>query len=167
MGKAKLNIPMCAALALLFLTMVSIHLTSGLYARYTATATGSDSARVAKFDVTGSGAGNVTVDCTQADNLGEYLITVNSNSEVAVTYTVTVTFTDSLPGTDFVVTLDNESQLSKSGNLPPKTGSDPVSNEHVLKFEVTNWSGISSGVTGATAQKTLNFKVTIDVQQVD
>ena len=30
MGKAKLNIPMCAALVLLFLTMLSIHLTSGL-----------------------------------------------------------------------------------------------------------------------------------------
>ena len=36
MGKAKLNIPMCAALVLLLLTMVSIYLVSGLYARYKA-----------------------------------------------------------------------------------------------------------------------------------
>ena len=51
MGKTKLNIPMCAAVVLLYLTLLSIHLTSGLFARYTTTVTASDSARVAKFDV--------------------------------------------------------------------------------------------------------------------
>lgn len=45
----KVNIPMILAAILLFLTLLSIHLTSGLYARYVTTASGSDSARVAKF----------------------------------------------------------------------------------------------------------------------
>ena len=45
----KVNIPMILAIILLFLTLLSVHLTSGLYARYVSTATGSDSARVAKF----------------------------------------------------------------------------------------------------------------------
>lgn len=47
--KAKLNIPMCAACVLLCLTMISIHLMSGLYAKYTTSAQGGDFARVIKF----------------------------------------------------------------------------------------------------------------------
>ena len=47
--RTKVNIPICAAAVLLCLTMFSLHLTSGIYARYTATASGHDSARVIKF----------------------------------------------------------------------------------------------------------------------
>lgn len=48
-SKPKVNIPMCVAGILFVLTMVSMHLTSGLYARYTASSSGEDSARVIKF----------------------------------------------------------------------------------------------------------------------
>lgn len=47
--KAKLNIPMCLAGILFCLTLISVHLTGGLYAKYTASGTGSDSARVITF----------------------------------------------------------------------------------------------------------------------
>ena len=168
MGKAKLNIPMCAALVLLFLTMISVHLTSGLYARYTVTATGSDSARVAKFDVTGNGSGAVTVDCKDSDNTGEYSITVTSNSEVAVRYTITVTFEESLSATDLTATLDEttliDNKLVLSDTLAPNAGAKV----HTLKLDMTNWSSVSKRVDGAaTAAWTLNFNVNIDVQQVD
>lgn len=46
---AKINIPMCIAAFLLCLTLISIHLTSGLYAKYISSASGSDHARVIKF----------------------------------------------------------------------------------------------------------------------
>ncbi|MBR4020581.1 MAG: hypothetical protein IKI99_04640 [Firmicutes bacterium] len=46
----KLNIPMCAACILLCLTLITTHMTGGLYAKYTASGAGSDSARVAKFN---------------------------------------------------------------------------------------------------------------------
>lgn len=46
---AKVNIPMCIASFLFCLTLISIHLTSGLYAKYIITASGSDSARVITF----------------------------------------------------------------------------------------------------------------------
>ena len=46
-NKAKLNIPICVACVLLCLTMISIHLSSGLYARYTTSASGADGSRVA------------------------------------------------------------------------------------------------------------------------
>lgn len=47
--RTKLNIPMCLAGVLLCLTLISIHLASGLYARYSTTSEGSDSARVISF----------------------------------------------------------------------------------------------------------------------
>lgn len=46
---AKVNIPMCIASLLFCLTLLSIHLTSGLYAKYISSASGGDSARVIKF----------------------------------------------------------------------------------------------------------------------
>ena len=47
--KTKMNIPMCLAAILLCLTLVSMHLISGLYAKYISSASGNDSARVIKF----------------------------------------------------------------------------------------------------------------------
>ncbi len=50
---AMVNIPVCIALALLCLTLISSHMTSGLYARYVAQDESFDSARVIKFgDIT-------------------------------------------------------------------------------------------------------------------
>lgn len=90
--KEKINIPICVACVLLCLTLFSFHLCGGLYARYTSTATGSDYARVARFDVSEAGA------CLSTDYLVETVvpgtttqrITVTNNSEVAVAYKVTV-----------------------------------------------------------------------------
>ena len=49
----KLNIPMCIAAFLFCLTLISAHLTSGLYAKYIVTDSGADSARVISFgDIT-------------------------------------------------------------------------------------------------------------------
>lgn len=49
----KVNIPLCIAGVLFCLTLLSAHFTSGLYARYTASSTYGDSARVIRFgDIT-------------------------------------------------------------------------------------------------------------------
>lgn len=51
--KTTVNIPICIAGILLCLTLLSIHFMSGLYARYTTSSSGQDSARVIKFgDIT-------------------------------------------------------------------------------------------------------------------
>lgn len=190
MGKAKLNIPMCAALVLLFLTMLSIHLTSGLYARYTATSTASDSARVAKFDVrTGLQNDAVTVNCTAADASGEYLITVDNQSEVAVKYTIFVSLTPkaensaiSLNGTDINVYIADEKDTN--GNYSFQQGTFNASEmkftrdqtplmpgatkEHCLKFEVANWTALTGKVNGAESIN-WNFEITVRIlaEQVD
>jgi len=48
-NRAKMNIPMCLAGVLLCLTLFSIHLSSGVVARYSTNTDGSDSARVISF----------------------------------------------------------------------------------------------------------------------
>ena len=55
-SREKPNIPMCLACVLLCLTLFSVHLCSGLYARYTEKGATNDSARVASFDVSEIGA---------------------------------------------------------------------------------------------------------------
>ena len=49
----KINIPFCLAMFLFCLTLISIHITGGLYAKYAVSAVNNDDARVAamKFDV--------------------------------------------------------------------------------------------------------------------
>lgn len=52
--RAKMNIPIVLACILLFLTMLSIHFSSGIFARYVSRADGQDNAKVATF-------GNLTI----------------------------------------------------------------------------------------------------------
>ena len=81
------------------LTLISVYMTSGLYARYTTRATSSDSARVAKFRVTDT----LTVTDSKGDEVnsftmiedslipGEsttYAFEVQNDSEVAVRFSV-------------------------------------------------------------------------------
>jgi len=47
--KAKMNIPMCTACVLLCLTLFSVYLCGGMYARYIVTESGEDAARVITF----------------------------------------------------------------------------------------------------------------------
>lgn len=52
--RAKINIPIVLACVLLFLTLLSVHFSSGIFARYVSRADGQDNAKVASF-------GNLTI----------------------------------------------------------------------------------------------------------
>lgn len=92
-NKNKVNIPLFLAGILICLTLISSSLTSNLIAKYSTTATGSDSARVAKFDV-------ITSANNQPDKIklvpgdsaftGTYTFTIENNSEVVVKNSVIV-----------------------------------------------------------------------------
>ncbi len=90
MGRArhsKLNIPFCAGLLILFLTLFSIHFTGGLYARYTTSASGGDSARVVTF-------GSIDLQETgDFDADGNMIVTpgVNLKKDVTVSFTASET----------------------------------------------------------------------------
>ena len=172
MGKAKINIPMCAALVLLLLTMISIHLTCGLYARYTAISSSQDSARVAKFHVIGSvDKKDICVNCTQTEKSGVYNITVSNQSEVTVKYIIYVKLDQKVVGTDLWVKMDGiegtVEQIMKFTRDPLA----PFSNRtHTLELGVYNWATVTSKAENpgdASVDWVLNFDVDIAVEQVD
>ena len=194
MGKAKVNIPMCAALVLLLLTMISIHITSGLYARYTTTASGSASARVAKFDVNASLSEDVIVDCSANETSGEYQITIENNSEVAIKYILYVTLKSKDPnltvdGTDLNGTMtdveynrnENNEEIITTTAYPSTftfekkiwfTRNNPLApgakREHNLTIEIPDGISLTKKVTD---QEELNWElevlVEINVEQAD
>lgn len=154
---SRVNIPMCAAGVLLCLTLFSAHFTSGLYAKYTATATGSDSARVAKFEVDVSGQDLADITCTQSDtDSGTYTITIENTSEVAVRYELSLKDPASLPtGVTYVFS-------PVSGNISVGGGTT-TSN---LVFTV-DWAKFTADNTGDSATETLNFTVNVHIEQID
>lgn len=96
-NSGKVNIPICVAAVLLFLTLLSTHLCSGLYARYTTTASGSDSARVARFEIEDGTVGTwkedvVISELRPSESVVESMTCANivNKSEVAVAVTLNV-----------------------------------------------------------------------------
>lgn len=95
----KTNLPMFMAMILLCLTLITTHLTGGLYAKYSTNAQSDDSGRVALFSVTE----NYTSFSTTLElplEPGNYTkdIIVENNSEVAISYTITLeNETDNIP----------------------------------------------------------------------
>lgn len=105
-ARRKRNIPMTIAGVLLCLTLVSVWLMSGLYARYTTSDSASDSARVAAFVFDVSDTNNThMIDISGIQKPGDTetyaFIVKNSNgsaiSEVSETYTITVALNGSMP----------------------------------------------------------------------
>lgn len=106
----KSNIPLRIAMVLLCLVLATTCWNSGLQARYKSEASGSDSARVAKFDVdinekNGSQIIEIapfSLQLSPADNDGGFvnagnMLAVSNHSEVAVRLTFDVTTTGNLP----------------------------------------------------------------------
>lgn len=151
------------ALILLCLVMISIHLMSGMYARYTTNGTGSDDARVAKFDVDITGDPvDLVVSCTENPQTGTYKITVDNISEVAVRYTISVTTDIAAGSLYFDKSAVNAALDSNNGTLSVND-----SGTHTLTFTVDDWSAITASMDGESNEVSLKFTVTIDVVQVD
>lgn len=95
----KRNIPMCLAALLLCLTMVSLYLVSGLFAKYTTESDSNDSARVAAFYVTSEGTATQTL-LIQNMKPGEertYELKVKNQSETDVHLKWQIESTQNLP----------------------------------------------------------------------
>lgn len=98
----KPNIALRLAALLLCLTLFSLYLLSGLYARYTVTGTAADSARVAAFQPTATitpateTVGYVYGKETAYTYTVTYYITVNNPSEVAVNCELDITLDEKL-----------------------------------------------------------------------
>ncbi len=98
-NKIKKNIPIRAAAVLLCLTLFSIYLVSGLFARYTSGTQNGDSARVAKFSIRSGSTLSRSVEASFYPGKSETAtLLVENDSEVSVSYAITVTNeTNNLP----------------------------------------------------------------------
>ena len=168
----KLNTMLKLAGILLCLVLVTIHLASNLYAKYTSSDSGSDSARVAAWDVEASGtnASNVKIDLATAatDNStvsNTYKVTVTNKSEVASNYDIIVVFDKALSdeitlkldgGAKTATTTDDkEFVFSNVGQL----GVGNTSATHTLSF-TANYANVD-------VDYSYKFNVKVDFEQID
>lgn len=96
-SKTRFPVPMMVAAALLWLVLISIHLTSGMFARYTVNARDEGSARAAAFNVSAEADASspVSIIADGTDNNGKavYTVRVKNDGETAVRYEAVVSFT--------------------------------------------------------------------------
>lgn len=134
-NKTPKNIPIRVAVVLFCLTLLSVYLVTGLFARYTTTAQSSDQARVAAFSIqSGIQDGDTQSKTVRTEIVPgaaqEVNIVIHNKSEVAVEYTVKVAKkTDNLP-----LTL----KLEKVGDVPDPTSAE---NENANAFTVQQIPG--------------------------
>ena len=156
------NIPMTMACVLFCLTLLTTHFTGGLYARYVATDSAADAARVAKFNVgheLKNGDGTLVADLTMqiVPGVYEYSLDIINNSEVDVNCTISVeNTTDNLPlvfavykkdGTEpvsatdmFAVSADVEANSGKNTYIVAVTFPQENSEDYINKLDVVQLS---------------------------
>ena len=164
-----------AALILLCLVLLTVHLMGSLYARYISRGEGSDNARVAEFDVDvafDDGTDQVDATMTYNETTQTYEIVVTNRSEVAISYdiyvrNITVSQGD---GNGISLKLDDgatkafasEVVFMNAGAMAPGN----ASNSHNLNFAV-DWSAFLKNFTGKAVSVTITFDILVDVKQVD
>ena len=167
----KKNFILRVAAILLVLTMFSISIVTGRLAKYVTTASGDDSARVAKFELTETGLQEDAFYVHIAP--GEtpvHTITVINSSEVAMRYTVQLeNMTNNLPDLKFVMTgKNNGGQIvgsyndairTYSGDLPANAGEDGKITIHVQ----TAWNSTDP----AHAEKVDWVRILVTAEQID
>ena len=156
------------AAVLFCLVMFSTYLMGGLFARYTTSDQGGDSARVAKFDVACSVA--QATDEDGKDIEGKFTLTVTNNSEVAVAYSIHVAFSAPMS-----ITIGGETKTLAEGETSVTFTNDDWTlapgedDKHTLQFAITDWTGVTNKDTdsGPTEPVTFVFEVSVTAEQID
>ncbi len=156
---------------LVCLVLVSAIFTGGLMARHTSSSSGSDSARVAEFEVTMSplSSENMILNGVEATNNqvnGIYSFNVSCISETAVRYDIVVRFKNTqqygvdAPPVGLSINIDQQTPQITNGNVSEFhfsggvfSPNDPIQQQHTLT------------IVGDLAQLTAdsNYTVTVDV----
>ena len=158
------------------LVLITTSMMGGLFARYAATGAGSDSARVAGFDVDVTGPADVDIEYAVNNDTGIYTIIIDNKSEVAVAYSIRV----NVPQKD---NFDIKVALQKPGTTQ-KTELDTVNGTNLdfkevgtvapndtencdLEFSVLDWAKFTEQTNADSRTVELAFSVHIDVVQID
>ena len=170
-------------LVLFCLVLFSTYLTGGLYARYTTSASGSDSARVAIFQIQGENSWEQGTevdlnlnffDPTQATDTLSFAIT--SASEVAVRYSVEIVMPKKYDNGNIIdyqwltITLDkappvtSETNVFTIANIGTFSPNDGSKYEHTLTFTILDdYMGLPN-VVGDITGKVI---ITVRAEQID
>ena len=183
MKKSNNNMPIVfyVGLLLVCLTFFSVHMSSGLYARYASSATGSSSARVARLDMSHLVVTqDASIDASIALNFFDpaefsdsVVLCVTSDSEVAMKYDVIVTLPAGvdydwlsveleLDGGTVVGSVDeNVITFTEVGKFSP---SDDTVKEHTLYFSIIDtFYGNSMGLPDMNG----DVQITVHAEQID
>jgi len=171
-SKRILSAVMCRLSAvMLLLTLVSFHVISGTVAKYvTGSGTVSDNAQVASFSVEALGDdGNVSslsLEYGSANASKSYKITITNNSEVAVRYTVSITFTSDVSG--MLTAKIGDVTGSYSGNtFTWSAGELDIGENKELILTLTAGDGIIPGEDETTAHEEYTFNTRVKFEQID
>ena len=163
------GIVMRIAAVLICLVLFSAHLASGMFARYVISAKEDSSARVASYHVE-----IVPADNNQSDALGATsnngdvsyrFIVDNSKTDVAVKYSLSVAFYDSVTDT----ALDKFNNVKIDNFDPVEIKDEPDSNRHVYVFDITDElkPHSTSAVHTLTFNTSLSWTEAVDYQLAD
>lgn len=124
---------------LIIVTLVTLHYMTGVYAKYVSVASGSDSARVAKFDVTASGGSYESAFAAELDPTTSYthtdIVTLTNNSETDVRCTFEVESEQNLPLVYIWTDEEGTSHSSKDGAVVYELDSNGDEMAYTLKIE--------------------------------
>ncbi len=163
---------MYSAGVMLMLTLVSIRLLSGLYARYTTNDSALDSARVARFGITGGGF-NQTISLDDVlypgktlDYTGDKGFLITNKSEVSVRYIVTIR--DTTRNLPLTLTVDKQDETSafmsdKGYSFTKTLGPNTTAGERI-EFKI-EWSSRTNSVEYSGQLD--NIAITVTAVQVD
>ncbi len=155
---------------LLMVVTVCLLCLPGMWGRFYTQASGSDSARVAKFqvEVTRSLGEAETMSIHTGEPKNDYKITIKNNSEVAVGYKIIVTFDTALPEGIWISLDEGEPRRENGTTVYEFSGFQfavgEQSKTHELHFEM------DAGVLAedyTAADNTPNVKVTVVAEQLD
>ncbi len=176
-SRSKLNIPLQLAAVLLCLTLISIYLVSGLYARYTTKHTTSTAAAVAEFSPLASFAEDTWFfdsDGSETAYSFEYQIKLSNPSEVDVNCGLEITFPDDmLSGAAFTfndtVKANNNGAAIKFGDFGVLSAGDTTGVTEILKITINKecYDRIMSTHNGQNSSLSAYFDAVISFTQID
>lgn len=155
---------------LTILVLLSFHLLSGLLAKYNSLQKKTDSAHVAVFSVGVTGS-TASLEMTSSDGDGaDYILTLINDSDVAVSYSVTLKF-DSAPPDGLSITLDGDAFRKVTGEnvlSSPKKGSLAAHSQTqlTLRFEA-DWNEFAAAGSEDTLSVEKSFEATVDFVQIN
>ena len=160
------------AAVLFTLVAASTYLMGGLYARYAASGQGTDSARVAAFDVSVDKPEDISISYGITENdQADYTLTFHNDSEVAVSYSIRVVVDKAEEDFNIQVALEDQTLDTKNGTELDfgVVGHIPVGGTATedLTFSVIGWNEFTKLGKGASRELTLDFTVYITIEQID